>query len=78
VLLRRVVHALQQLADDTREVRAILFCWEHGITDPDHVRALAGLPLPAFKAARERISRLAKRLPSQLREAANDVLRKGS
>jgi len=78
VLTRRVVRALQELGQNLPDVRAILRCWEHGFTEPEDVRALTGLTLPAFKAARERIFRLAKRLPPELREAAHDLLRRVS
>ena len=74
-LARQVVDEMYELADEDEEVRAILGCWERGFTDPEDVMALTGLSESQFKNARERILRLAKRLPPELREAAQDLLR---
>jgi hypothetical protein len=77
-LVRRIVEALHQLARDDDEVRAILGCWDHGFTESEDVITLTGLAEPAFRAARQRILRLEKRLPPDLREAALDLLRSAS
>lgn len=74
-LARQVADEMHRLADDDQEIRAILRCWERGFTEPQDVLALTGLAESRFKHARERILRLAKKLPPELREAVHDLLR---
>jgi len=78
VLVHRVVDALRDLGRGDDDARAILGCWDHGFLESDDVITLTGLSEPAFRAARQRILRLAKRLPPDLREAALDLLRSAS
>ncbi len=72
-LTRQVIASLDELAEDDA-VRAILRCWAQGFVEHDDIRALTGLSRPTFRAAYDRILRLAKRLPPELREAVLDLL----
>lgn len=75
IVARQVAAEMVILAHDDGEVRGILACWERGITEPQDIMAITGLSESAFKHARERILRLARHLPPELREAAYDLLR---
>jgi len=77
-LYRQVIASLHELARDDENARAILRCWAQGFVEHDDIRALTGLTKPAFRAAYDRILRLAKRLPPELREAALELLRRVS
>ncbi len=77
-LTLRVAEALRQLARDDDEARAILGAWEQGFIEREEVMAVTDLTDHAYDAARQRILRLAKRLPPELREAAHDLLRRVS
>jgi hypothetical protein len=77
-LTRQVITSLHELARDDDDARAILRCWAQGFVEHDDIRALTGLTKLAFRAAHERILRLAKRLPPELREAALELLRRVS
>jgi len=77
-LARKVVDALQQLAQRDATVRAILDAWELGFIERDEVVLVTCLTKRAYDAGRKRIRRLAKRLPPDLREAVDDILRRAS
>lgn len=77
-LAREVVDALRQLARKDDDVRRILAAWELDIFEREEVMVVAELDAHAYDAARQRIRRLARRLPPDLREAALDLLRSAS
>lgn len=77
-LTLRVVEELRDLAGENEEARVILAAWDQGFIERDEVLAVTGLTTHAYDAARQRILRLSKRLPPELREAAHDLLRRVS
>jgi hypothetical protein len=78
-MTRQVVDELRILVrNDRGGAGAIVACWAQGFFEPDEIMALTGLTRNAFEAARLRILRLAKRLPPELREAAQNLLRSAS
>ncbi len=77
-LTLRVVEALRELARTDEEARAILAAWAQGFIERDEVLAVTELTAHAYDATRQRILRLARRLPAELREAAHDLLRRVS
>ena len=77
-LTLRVVEALRELAAASEEARLILAAWEQGFIERDEVLAVTQLTAHAYDATRQRILRLARRLPPELREAAHDLLRRVS
>ncbi len=77
-LTLRVVEALRDLASKNEEARLILAAWEQGFIERDEVLAVTGLTAHAYDATRQRILRLSKRLPPELREAAHELLRRVS
>ena len=74
-MTERVVGALRAHVVGDDEAQAILDCWEIGFIEVDEVTGLTGMTPAAFYAARKRILRLAERLPPDLREAAQHLLR---
>jgi DNA-directed RNA polymerase specialized sigma24 family protein len=78
VLARQVVVALLDLARKDPEARAIVGCWAQGFIEREDVCALTRMTTATYHAARERILRLSKRLPPELREAAQNLLRRVS
>jgi len=77
-LLDQVVVELHRLPIRNPDARAVLGCWANGITDGSEVMALTGLSENAYRKARMRILYLAKYLPPELREAAEELLRSAS
>jgi len=77
-LARQVVDAVVELARRNEAVRAILGCWEQGFFEREEILLITGLSAHAYDAARQKIRRLAKRLPPELREAVHDLLRRVS
>jgi len=77
-LFRRVVLALLDLARKDEQARAVLRCWAQGFLEPDDICALTQMTTAVFLATRKRILRLSKRLPPELYEAAQDLLRRVS
>lgn len=73
-LLDRVVLELHRLAARDLDACAILGCWAKGITDGSEVMDLTGLAENDYRKARQRILYLARHLPAELREAAEDTL----
>ncbi len=78
VLSRQVVDAVVELARRNEAVRAILGCWEQGFFEREEIMLITGLSEHAYDAARQKIRRLAKRLPPDLRAAVHDLLRRVS
>jgi len=74
-LVFRVASELKMIAHGDANAQTVLDCWRVGIIEPDAVMARTGLRLAAYKATRKRLLALSKRLPSELAEAARDVLR---
>ncbi len=77
-LTLRVVEALRELGNQDERARVILAAWAEGFIERDEVLAVTRLTPHAYDAARQRILRLAKRLPPELREAGHDLLRRVS
>lgn len=77
-LLDQVVLELHRLAARDLDARAILGCWAKGITDGSEVMDLTGLAENDYRKARQRILYLARHLPPELRDAAEDTLRSAS
>jgi len=72
--LRQVAEELSELTRRDRGARSILACWEQCFTEREEILAVTRLTEEAYDAARQRIFRLAKRLPPDIREAATDLL----
>jgi hypothetical protein len=53
---------------------AIVKCWSDGFMEKDEIMRLAGLTETAYECARRRLRKAARRLASELREAAQDLL----
>lgn len=71
----RVLTELHRLAARDEKARAILGCWASGISEPADVMTLTGLSDAEFGRARKRILYLARHLPPELRDAAEELLR---
>lgn len=71
----RVCHQLRHLVPRDLEAAAIVKCWSDGFLEKEEVMSLAGLTEAAYNCARERVHNACRVLPSDLREAAQDLLR---
>jgi hypothetical protein len=74
-LVDRVVLELHRLAARDEGACAILGCWASGVIDASDVMTLTELNEVEYHRARIRILYLAKHLPPELREAAQELLR---
>ncbi len=66
------------MVGDDRDAIAMLWCWQQSILDRDEVMAIVALDESRYQRARKRLLYLAKHLPPELREAAQDLLRSAS
>jgi hypothetical protein len=62
------------LASSDVDAAAIAKCWSDGILEKDEIMRLTGLAGSAYECARRRLRRAIRRLTSELREAAHDLL----
>jgi hypothetical protein len=74
----RTCAELRRLASGDREALDLLWCWEQSILDRDEVMAITGLDEAAYQRVRKRLLYVARNLPPELREAAQDQLRSAS
>jgi len=77
-LLDRVVSELHRLTARDADARAIIGCWSRGFIEASDVMTLTGFSEYHYHKVRERILYLAKYLPPELREAAEELLRSAS
>jgi hypothetical protein len=63
------------LASGDVATAAIVKCWADGVMEKDEVTRLAGLTEAAYECARRRLRKAIRSLTSELREAAQDLLR---
>jgi hypothetical protein len=70
-----VCQQLRSLVPRDVEVAAIVRCWADGFLEKDEVTRRTGLTQAAYRCARERLRATCRGLPSELREAAQDLLR---
>jgi hypothetical protein len=70
-----VCQQLRSLVSRDVDAATIVKCWSDGFLDKDEVMRITGLTETAYKGARERLRNTCRGLPSELREAAQDLLR---
>jgi hypothetical protein len=69
---------LQLLLPHNTEIAAVVKCWEKGIVERNEIMKITGLTEVAYQRARKRLLYTSRHLPSELREAAQDLLRSAS
>jgi hypothetical protein len=74
-LAATVCQQLRSLVSRDLDAAAIVKCWADGFVEKDEVMRLTGLAEAAYRSARERLRNACRGLPSELREAAQDLLR---
>lgn len=74
-LADRVLIELHRLAARDEHARGMIGCWASGVIEAADVMTLTGMSESTYRAVRERILYLAKYLPPELREAAEELLR---
>lgn len=77
-LLTRACDELRRMVVDDRDAIDLLWCWEQSILERDKVMAIVGLDESRYQRARKRLLYLARNLPPELREAAQELLRSAS
>lgn len=77
-LVFRVASELKMVTCGDEDAQALLGCWHAGVIDRDDVIARTSLTPAAYIAARRRLLSLSKRLPTDLRESARELLRSAS
>jgi hypothetical protein len=77
-LVERVVPDLRRLAARSADACSILDCWRDGVTEKAAVRTRTGLGDAEYHAARGRLLYHARRLPPELRDAVQNLLRSAS
>jgi hypothetical protein len=70
-----ICQQLRSLVSRDVGAAAIVRCWADGFVEKAEVLELTGLTKAAYNCARERLRNACSVLPSELREAAQDVLR---
>ena len=74
----KVVTELQRMAQEDRAARAIIDAWGEGLMERNDVMERTGLTALEYKAARERVAHLVRRLPESLRDEVKSLLRSAS
>jgi hypothetical protein len=74
-MLARVCDELRRMVGDDRDASSVVWCWQQSILDRDQVMAIIGFDEARYQRARKRLLYLARNLPPELREAAQDQLR---
>lgn len=75
VMAATVCQQLRRLVPRDLEIAAVVTCWEEGSVEQSEILRRTSLTKAAFECVRQRLRNTIRKLPTELRESAQDLLR---